>query len=47
MYPTVTKLAKELTRLGEKHGKILPNCLKCPNEDVAEHSPKRAIPLKN
>jgi hypothetical protein len=26
MYPTITKFeAKELIRLGEKHGKILPN----------------------
>jgi len=36
MYPTITKLeAKELTKLGEKHGKILPNHLKRPNEDAS------------
>jgi len=41
MYPTITKSkAKELTKLGEKHGKTLPNRLKRPNEDVGEHSPK-------
>jgi hypothetical protein len=48
MYPTITKFeAKELTKLGEKHGKTLPHCLKHPNENVAEHSPKRTTPLKN
>jgi hypothetical protein len=48
MYPTITKFeAKELTKLGEKHGKTLPNCLKDPNENVAERSPKRTTPLKN
>jgi len=34
MYPTITKFeAKELTKLGEKHGKTLPNRLKHQNED--------------
>jgi hypothetical protein len=41
MFPTITKSnAKELTRLGEKHGKTPSNRLKRPNEDVGEHSPK-------
>jgi hypothetical protein len=41
MYPTITKFeTKELTKLGEKLGKTLPNCLKWPNENVAQHSPK-------
>jgi hypothetical protein len=48
MYPTITKFeVKELTKLGEKHGKILPNCLKHPNEDAVKHSPKRTTPPKN
>jgi hypothetical protein len=48
MYPTITKSkAKELIRLGEKHGKTLPNCLKRPNEDAKEYSPKRTTPPKN
>jgi hypothetical protein len=48
MYPTITKSkVRELTKLREKHGKILPNHLKCPNEDVEEHSPKRIAPPKN
>lgn len=35
MYPTITNSkTKELTRLGEKHGKTLPNHLKHPNEDA-------------
>jgi len=35
MYPTITKSeAKELTRLGEKHGKTLPNHLKHQNENA-------------
>jgi hypothetical protein len=33
IYPTITKFEiKELTRLREKHGKTLPNCLKHPIE---------------
>jgi hypothetical protein len=48
IYPTITKFeVKELTRLGEKHGKILPNHLKHPNEDAIKHSPKRTTPPKN
>jgi len=48
MCPTITKSkAKELTKLGEKHGKTLPNFLKCPNEYAPEHSPKRTPPPKN
>jgi hypothetical protein len=48
MYPTITKFeAKELTKLGEKHGKTLSNHLKHPNEDAAKHSPKRIAPPKN
>ncbi len=48
MHPTITKSkAKELTRLKEKHDKILPNCLKHPNEDVKEHSSQRTTPPKN
>jgi hypothetical protein len=42
MYPTITKSkAKEFTKLQEKHGKILPNYPKRPNEDPTKHSPKR------
>jgi hypothetical protein len=33
--------AKELTRLGEKHGKTLPNRIKRPNDDAIEHPNKR------
>jgi hypothetical protein len=48
MYPTITKSkAKELIKLGEKHGKTLPNHLKHPNENAAEHSPKRITLPKN
>ncbi len=48
MYPTITKFeVKELTKLGEKYGKTLSNWLKRPNEDAAEHSPKRTTPPKN
>jgi hypothetical protein len=48
MYPTITKSkAKELTKLGEMHRKTLLNNLKCPHENVVEHSPKSASPLKN
>jgi len=48
MYLVVTKFeTKELTKLGEKHGKTLPNCLKHPIEDVVKHSTKRATPTKN
>ncbi len=43
MYPTWTKSkAKELTRLGEKHGKTLLNIIKCPNDDAIEHPSKKA-----
>jgi len=43
MYPTWTKFnTKELTRLGEKHGKTLPNRNKHPNDDVTKHLDKRA-----
>jgi len=35
MYPTWTKFeAKKFTRLGEKHGKTLPNISKHPNDDA-------------
>jgi len=35
LYLTWTKFeAKELTRLGEKHGKTLPNISKHPNDDA-------------
>jgi hypothetical protein len=48
MYLTITKFeAKDLTRLGEKHEKTLPNCLKHPIENVVEHSTKMATPTKN
>jgi hypothetical protein len=48
MYLTITKFeVKDLTRLGEKHGKTLPNCLKHPIENVVEHSTKMATPIKN
>jgi hypothetical protein len=48
MYPTITKFeAKELIRLGEKHGKTLPNRLKHPNENAPKHSPKKTTPPKN
>jgi hypothetical protein len=48
MCPAITKSkAKELTKLGEKHGKTLPNLLKRPNEDALERSPKRTAPPKN
>jgi hypothetical protein len=48
VYPTITKYKiKMLTKLQEKHGKTLPNHLKCPIDDVAEHSTKRATPIKN
>jgi hypothetical protein len=44
MYHTITKFeTKEFTRLGE----ILPNCLKRPNEDAVEDSPKRITSPKN
>ncbi len=43
MYLTWTKSkVKELTRLGEKHGKTLPNQSKRPNDDAIEHPGKRA-----
>jgi len=43
MYPTITKSKiKKLTKLRKKHGKTLPNHLKCPFDDVVEHSTKRA-----
>ncbi len=43
MYPTWTKSkAKKLTRLGEKHGKTLPNKIKRPNDDAIKHPNKRA-----
>jgi hypothetical protein len=42
MYPTWTKYeVKELTKLGEKLGKTLPNRNKRPNDDVIEHSNKK------
>ncbi len=45
MCPTITKSeAKELTKLGEKHGKTLSNHMKHPNG--AKHSPKRIAPPK-
>ncbi len=45
---TITKSkAKEFTKLREKHGKILPNYLKHPNEDATKHSPKRITSPKN
>jgi hypothetical protein len=48
MHPTITKFkAKKLTKLKEKHGKTLPNHLKCPNENVIKHSAKRITPPKN
>ncbi len=48
MYLTITKFeVKELTTLGFKHGKILPNRLKHPNEDTVKHSPKRTTPPNN
>jgi hypothetical protein len=48
IYPTITKSkAKKLTKLGEKHGKTLPNQLKHPIENVTKHSPKKATPPKN
>jgi len=48
MYPTITKFeVKECSRLREKHGKILPNHRKHPNEDVIKHSPKRTTPRNN
>jgi hypothetical protein len=48
MFITITKSeGKELIRLGEKHGKTLPNHLKCPNEDAVKHSPKRTTPPNN
>ncbi len=48
MYPTITKSKiKKLTKLSDKHGKTLPNRLKCPIDDVVEHSTKRAAPIKN
>jgi hypothetical protein len=48
MYPTITKFeAKELTKLGEKHGKTLLNQLKCFIENAAKHSPQRTTPPKN
>jgi hypothetical protein len=48
MCPTITKSkTKELTKLGEKHGKTLLNFLKRPNEDAPKHSPKRTAPPKN
>jgi hypothetical protein len=48
LYPTVTKSEiREFTKLGEKHGKTLPNHLKCPNEDATKHSPKKIAPPKN
>jgi len=48
MYPTITKFeAKELTKLRQKHRKTLPNHLKRSHENVVEHSPKSASPLKN
>jgi len=48
MYPTIKKSeVKELTKLGDKHGKTLPNRLKHPNEDAVEHFPKRTTPPKN
>ncbi len=47
MYPTWTKSkAKEVTRLGEKHGKTLPNKNKHPNDDVTKHFGKRATSTK-
>jgi len=43
MYLTWTKSeAKQLTRLGETHGKTLPNINKHPNDDVTKHPGKRA-----
>jgi hypothetical protein len=43
MYPTCTKFeAKELTRLGEKHGKTLPNKNKHPTDDITKQIGKRA-----
>jgi hypothetical protein len=48
MYPTITKSTiKKLTKLQEKHGKTLPNHTKCPIDDVAKHSTKRATYIKN
>ncbi len=41
MYSTWTKSkAKKRTRLGEKHGKTLPNRSKCPNNDATKHPNK-------
>ncbi len=39
MYPT-----KKFTRLGEKHGKTLPNKNKRPNDDAIEH-PGKSVTL--
>ncbi len=48
MYPTITKSkVKELTKLGGKHRKTLPNHLKRSHEDAVKHSPKSASSLKN
>ncbi len=48
MYPTITKFEfQEFIKLREKHGKILPNRLKHPNEDAVKHCPKRTTPPKN
>jgi hypothetical protein len=42
MYLTWTKYeVKELTRLGEKHGKTLPNKSRCPNNDATKHPNKK------
>jgi hypothetical protein len=42
MYLTWTESeSKELTRLGEKHGKTLPDITKHPNDYVTEHPGKR------
>ncbi|CAM6003026.1 unnamed protein product [Sphagnum balticum] len=47
MYPTWTKSeAKELTRLGEKYGKTLPNRFKQPSKQEPVYPTKRAAPTK-
>lgn len=47
MYPTWTKSeAKELTRLGEKYGKTLPNRFKRPSKQEPVYPTKRATPTK-
>jgi hypothetical protein len=48
MYFTITKYeVKELTKLGEKHGKTLSNRLKRSIDDATKHSTKRATLIKN